>query len=375
MTDDMIISGKRILIGGKIQSGYIKTENGKITEVGREYCKKGRDMGDLLVLPGFVDIHVHGGNGYDVMDKKIEKIAEYKIGEGVLLFSPTLITADIEEMKRVLVSLRNYDGKYAKITGAFMEGPYISEKYKGAHDEKYIRKIDIDELKNIYEEYGDIISRIIFAPEKENALDAVRVTGKMGIGVGIGHSGADHDTAVNAIKNGAMCGIHIYNAMSGFGHRDGGMVGALLNNDDVYCEIICDMVHTSRNAVEIMLRCKNSDKIILITDCMRAGGMKDGEYMLGSVKTTVKDGIARTESGNLAGSTLKMNIAVKNMAQICKSIEKAVEMATINPCRLIGADDERGSIERGKFADIIAVDDYFNVKFVMSEGKIMLEQT
>ncbi|MDR1688897.1 MAG: N-acetylglucosamine-6-phosphate deacetylase [Clostridiales bacterium] len=337
------------------------------------------NLSGLTLLPGFIDIHVHGGGGYDTMDlsaQSLEKISLYKLEEGVTSFCPTTVTAPFEKLKKaasVVGEAAKGENTGAKIIGSFIEGPYINPKFKGAHPEEFIREINLDEIKELIDAGKGFVKSFAIAPELDGAAEAVKYLTQNGINVRMGHSDALAKQANEAAGCGANTAIHTFNAMRAFSHRETSMVSETLLNDGIYAEFICDLIHTNKHAASVLLRCKGEDKIILITDCMMAGGLTDGSYTLGEMKVKVVGKQALTEDGKLAGSVLKLNEAVRNMAfEVGAGKDAAVKMATINPAAALGIDKETGSIEVGKRADIIAVDDNFNVKFVMAGGVIKL---
>jgi N-acetylglucosamine-6-phosphate deacetylase len=331
----------------------------------------------LTLLPGFIDIHVHGGGGYDTMDlsaKSLEKISRYKLQEGVTSFCPTTVTAPFEKLKKavsVVAGAAKGESLGAKIIGSFIEGPYINPKFKGAHPEEFIREINLDEIKELVDAGLGSVKSFAIAPELDGAAQAVKFLTQNGVNVRLGHSDALAYQANAAAEGGANIAIHTFNAMRAFSHRETSMVSAALLNDNIYAELICDLIHINEHAANVLLRCKGEDKIILVTDCMMAGGLTDGDYTLGEMKVKVVGKRALTESGNLAGSVLRLNEAVRNMAfEVGAGKDAAVKMATINPAAALGIDGETGSVDIGKRADLIAVDDNFNVRFVMVNGVI-----
>lgn len=379
----LIKSGELFLENETIKNGSILVENGIIGSINPVLSDtqdiETIDLGALKLMPGFVDIHVHGGNGHDTIDstyQAINELSKFKIKEGVTSFCPTTVTTSIEKTKIAIDKVRlardkGVDG--AQIIGSFLEGPYISPKWKGAHPEKFIRDINMDEIKDIIRHGQGSIKSFAIAPDKADALDAIEYLTENNIAVSIGHSGATLKEANTAVEKGAKIGIHAYNAMSPLTHREPGMVGAIMLNDNIYAEIICDLVHVCPEAVKILLKCKGADKIILITDCMMAGGLEDGKYNLGELPVKVENHIARTMEGALAGSTLSIISAIKNMhLTVGAPLVGTVKMATANPAKAIGAFDRKGSVAVGKDADLTAIDDNYNIKFVMVGGKRLI---
>lgn len=378
---DYILKSDEIYLENEVISGAVRINNGLISEVGN-ICDLDSyniiDLKGLKLLPGFLDIHVHGGNGYDTMDgtyDAIEELSKFKILEGVTSFCPTTVTASDAMTKNAISNvkycmLKGVPG--AKIIGTFLEGPYINKDFKGAHPLQFIKEVNLDEIEKLIHFGEGSIKSFAIAPELPNAIDAIKLLGEKGVCARIGHSAATSDETLAGINAGANIAIHAFNAMTCFNHRSPGMVGAILANDIVYCEIICDLVHVDKVAVEVLVKCKKN-KVILITDCMVAGGLCDGNYMLGELDVVVKDSIARISNGALAGSTLSIINAVKNMNKtVGIDLLEVVKMATINPAKALGINSTIGSIAVSKHADLVAIDHDFNVKFVMVNGKILL---
>ncbi|WIF94134.1 N-acetylglucosamine-6-phosphate deacetylase [Caminicella sporogenes] len=336
------------------------------------------DVNGNYISPGFIDIHIHGAGGSDTMDgtlNSIENISRTLVKTGVTSFLATTMTMSKKVIYGVLDTVRkavNTDFKGAKVLGAHLEGPFISEKYKGAQNAKYIVSPDYDFVKG----YTDIIKIITLAPEMDiefKFIKKIKETGE-NIVLSVGHSNATYEECINSIKEGISHGTHIFNAMSPMHHRMPGVVGAVLNSD-VTCEIIADKIHVHPAIFQLLLKTKDIDKIILITDSMRAGAMKEGIYELGGQKVIVKDGQARLENNTLAGSVLTMNSAVKNfMEHTDINIQNVIKLATINPARVIGIDDKKGSLHEGKDADIVVFDKNFDIYLTVVEGNILYKK-
>jgi len=251
-----------------------------------------------------------------------------------------------------------------------MEGPFINEKYKGAQKADNIIKPDY----NIIKDYLDIIKLITLAPEKdENHSFIKRVKENSKITLSIGHSEASYEEAIKAIENGITHATHTFNAMTPLNHRKPGIVGAIFTSD-ITCELIADTIHVHPAIFNILLNAKHKDKLVLITDSMRAGCMKSGTYDLGGQEVMVKNGAAKLQDGTLAGSVLTLNKAVKNMLNYCDlEIYEAVTMASLIPAKVINMDNKKGSLEVGKDADIIIIDKEIDVYFAIVEGNVVFE--
>jgi N-acetylglucosamine-6-phosphate deacetylase len=377
---------KIILTGSSVSNGVVSDglafaiDGGKITQAGEwdAIGKNGAKVIDLrrfTVLPGLVDIHMHGGNGFDTMDgtyASVNAMSLYKLNEGVTSFCPSTVTASGEKTRAAARSVGEAVAKGtegAKVMGIFLEGPYINPKNKGAHPAEFIRPMDITEMKTLTGEAGKGVISIAIAPELPGAVEAIRALSEAGVNIRLGHSSASLEEAAAAVDAGANIAIHTYNAMSALNHREPGMVGAAMSLDGLYAEIICDLVHVHPAAVKILVKARGADNTVLITDCMSAGGLRDGEYVLGELPVYVKGGVCRLADGTLAGSTAKLIDCVKNACEtVGIPLADAVTMATSAPARALGAFNRIGSLDAGKQADIIAIDEGFNVRYVMVDG-------
>ena len=333
------------------------------------------DLRELTVMPGFIDTHVHGGMGHDVMGadfEALDKISEYQLKGGCTSFCPTTITAPMGKITTAVKNIKTAMDKGvrgAKIVGTFLEGPYVNPKYKGAHPEKYIRKININEIKKIIDKGEGSVVSVVIAPELLGAVPAIEELIKMGVQVRLGHSAATIDEVEAAADAGASATVHTFNQMSPLHHREPGMVGALCTCKNLLGELICDLVHIHPKVCEILAQVKGGDGTILVTDAMAAAGLPDGKYKLGEFAVHVVDGVSRLPDGTLASSTATMAECVRNMHKVVGvSIEEAVQMATATPAKSLGKFDSIGSLDIGKFADIIGLDNDFNVSFVMING-------
>ncbi|MCR3760446.1 N-acetylglucosamine-6-phosphate deacetylase [Clostridium felsineum] len=335
------------------------------------------DAKENYVSPGFIDVHIHGSGGYDTMDAEIKAltgISEVIVKNGVTSFLPTTMTMSKEKIYKALDNVKQcmkLKHKGSRILGAHLEGPFINEKYKGAQKEDYIIKPEY----NFIEKYKDIINVITLAPEKDFNLSFVKeIKAKTDINLSIGHSDATYEEAIDAINAGLDSATHLFNAMSPLHHRKPGIISAVFNSD-IYCELIADTIHINPAIYQILVRIKGLDKLILITDSMRAGCLKDGVSELGGQKVIVQNNSARLEDGTLAGSILTLNRAVRNFKEHTDiKIYEAVNMASLNPAKYLKIDDKTGSIEIGKTADITIFDDAFDIKRTIINGQTAYEK-
>lgn len=352
-----------------------------IENIDRQKNEENLDAIDLTgykIIPGLIDLHIHGANGYDTMDSNYEalnEISKYLAENGVTAFLATTVTADWKKLKDAAINIdktMNKGVEGAVIIGSYIEGPFITEKNRGAHPAKFIRRLDYKEINGMIKDSNESIKVITIAPEKEGALDLIKSLTTKGLKVSIGHTNATFDQTKKAIQNGANIGVHVFNGMRGFHHREPGVVGAVLAIDEIYAELIADMIHVHPEAIKILVKCKGANKVCLISDCMRAGGLADGEYKLGELEVIVKDSIPRLNSGSLAGSTLKLIDGVKNMIEkVGVSPLEAVHMASLIPAKILEIDDELGSIRKNKRANLTVIDDYYNVIMTIIAGNIV----
>ena len=335
------------------------------------------DAKGSYVSPGFIDLHIHGSGGKDVMDENLEaiKVISSTIAKrGVTSFLPTTMTMDKKDIYKALDVIKQAMGmKFcgAKVLGAHLEGPFINPKYKGAQKEEFIQNPSFDFIKG----YEDVIKIITLAPELDKNFKFLKEVKKnTNIVLSIGHSDATYEQAMESINNGVSRATHTFNAMTPLHHRNPGIVGAIMNTD-VYCELIADNIHVHKGAINVLTKIKGKDKIILITDSMRAGCMKNGIWELGGQKVIVKNGSARLENNTLAGSILTLDNAIKNMKEnIEASLCEVISMVTINPAKDINIYDKKGSIEKGKDADIVIFDKDININMTIVEGDIVYKK-
>jgi len=326
------------------------------------------------VSPGLVDMHIHGYLGADVSDgdsEGVKLMAEGIIKNGVTAWCPTTMTVSKEEIENAFDSVRkikNSDEYYgARILGVNSEGPFINAAKKGAQAEEHILRPDADFIKK----HSDVVKLFTVAPEVDGALECIeRVTKETDVLVSMGHTDANFDQANEGIKKGVRHTTHLFNAMTALSHRSPGVVGSALSSDLVSTELIADTFHVNKGLFNLIAKIKD-DKLCLITDCIRAGGMPDGDYTLGG-QPVHKEGIkCLMDDGTIAGSVLKLNEAVYNLySNSDLEIYEAVACASLNPAKALGEDSEIGSLEVGKRADIIIADDKFNISMSILGGEI-----
>ena len=334
---------------------------------------------NAVVLPGFIDEHIHGAGGSDAMDgntKDLAIIAKTVAKEGTTTFLATTMTQSKENILKAMRAVKEYreaaGEQGARIAGVHLEGPFIAAAHKGAQPLEYVAAPDAKTFDEYNAACGNAIKIITLAPETDGALDFIRHIVAQGTVVSVGHTGAKYAEVKAAMEAGATNVTHTYNAQSPLHHREIGVVGSALLLEDLYCELICDTIHVSVPAMQLLVKNKRADKLALITDAMRAKGLADGVSELGGQTVYVKGGEARLADGTLAGSVLRMNRALQNMVEkVGVPFTQAVDYCTINPARTLKMENEAGSIAEGKRADFAVLNDKFDVLYTVRDGKII----
>lgn len=376
---------------GVFVPGEIETENGKISKVIIDGTKS-EDEGDSEVIdgegayaiPGMIDIHFHGCKGYDFCDgtrEAFEEIAKYEASIGVTAISPATMTLPVPELERILAEAAAYRLEksekdceiQADLVGVNMEGPFISAAKKGAQDEKNIIPCDAEVFRRFQNAAKGLVKYIGIAPEEGDAQTFIQEV-KDEVTVSLAHTNADYDTAKAAYDAGASHAVHLYNAMPAYTHRAPGVIGAVADSGHVMAELICDGVHIHPAVVRNTFKMLGAERIIFISDSMRATGMPDGRYTLGGLDVDVKGNRATLVSdGALAGSATTlpdcMRTAVKEMGI---PLETAVACVTANPAKSLGIYNEYGSITPGKKADIVLLGKELELKCIVKDGKVIL---
>ncbi len=367
-----------ILFNNEIIKTNIYIKDGIIEKIGQFQNDDLLELNEnLLVVPGFIDQHIHGANGYDFMDKKgYDEILKDVAKSGVTSVCATTTTHSIEELIKTLTCLKNYmdenNTEASKIIGIHLEGPFISHQYKGAQLEEYIINSDINIMDRLINSSFDNI--LIVTLDGKNT-DFIKFLKEKNITVSIGHSNATYNQCILAVNKGLSCVTHTFNGMSKVHHRDLGVVGAALLNDELFTEIICDGIHVSLEAIRLLVKNKPLNKIILITDSLKQKGLPDGIYEEVDQTIILKNNSCYLEDGTLAGSVLSMNQAIKNIINFTNvSLIDAINFATINPAINLKLDHMIGSIQEGKLADFAIIDNELNVYMTIKEGKIIYQK-
>ena len=370
-----------------IETGYIKIAEDKIVEMGsvHELKEDGR-FGEIIIpkgykiIPGLIDVHIHGVDGADTMDgttEALDTMAKALPKEGTTSFLATTITQDKEAIEKALVNVSRYCSMVGKaeVLGLHLEGPFINRKMAGAQPVNHIINPEIALFKKWQKLSRDSIRIVTLAPELPGALELIKYLIEQGIVASIGHSDATYEDVTSAIRVGATQVTHLFNQMRGLHHREPGVVGAALLHQELRAELIVDGIHVDPEIVKLAYRQKDTKGLILITDSMRAKCLKNGSYDLGGQEVQVSGGKAILKDGTLAGSILKLSNAVKNIMEYADcTLADAVEMASVNPAKQLNLFDCKGSIEIGKDADLVILDDKDDVFMTFCRGKLAFKK-
>lgn len=359
----------------RLVQGDIEIEDGKILRVGKDLPRKEEDLavdcaGSYTVVPGFVDVHIHGCAGADTCDatrEALEAMAAFLLAHGVTSFCPTTMTTSRETIQAALLAAKDMmdhpmEGG-ARVVGVNMEGPFIAKERKGAQKEEDILPPDFPLFQQFYEESGGIVRLVDVAPEQPGGLDFVEKASQL-CTVSIAHTTADYDQAKAAFDKGVTHATHLFNAMSDLHHRKPGVVGAVFDDSRVRGELICDGFHIHPAVLRGAFRLLG-DRALIVSDSMRANGMPEGEaFDLGGQMVTVHQGKALLPDGTIAGSVTNLHQEIKNLVSFGVPFEQAVKAATLVPARAIGLDGEIGSIAPGKRADLVVLDENLDIAAV-----------
>lgn len=364
-----------------LKNATIRIDNGTISNVTEGSVKDADIDGEgLIAIPGFIDGHIHGAAGKDAMDathEALETIASALPEEGTTSFLATTMTQSQEAISDALGSIATYENKpqQAEILGVHLEGPFCEKKKAGAQPLEHIIPPSIELFKHWQSEANGAIKTITLAPELDADFQLIHYLNHEQINVSAGHTNANYNDMKKAAEEGVHQLTHLCNQMNGIHHRDIGAVGAAFLLDHLKAELIADGIHVSPEMIQLIYNNIGSDRLLLITDSMRAKYLQDGTYDLGGQEVTVQGNKATLEDGTLAGSMLKMIDGVKNMMDIAgATIGDIIKMASINPAKQIGVYDRKGSIEVGKDADILLLDEDYTIRYTICKGKIAYER-
>src|ERR1700680_4946245 len=318
-------------------------------------------------VPGFVDVHIHGAGGHDVMagtEEALAGVARTIARHGTTSFVATTVTASpddicrsVEGIARFITTQHETDEPRAEVLGIHYEGPFISAARRGVHPKEWIQLPSAELLDRFLQAAAGNARILTIAPELLGAAPCIDAARNAGVVVAMGHTDATYEQARAGIAHGARHAVHVYNAMRPFSHRDSGVIGAVLTSPEVTAELIADGVHVEEAAMRLLLRAKNADCVILVSDGVSATGMPDGKYILGNLEVTVSGGVCRNSEGKLAGSTLTLDKALRNVIALGKSFEETTRMLTLNPAGLLGVEFKKGALRVGADADILLMDE------------------
>lgn len=351
--------------------GDIEIENGVIKQIGI-LDADGRDMSGLILIPGFVDIHIHGfggGDACDAREESLDKITTALAKHGVTSFCPTTMTLSHERLAEIVSNIAGCKTKGTKIAGINLEGPFISASKKGAQNAEYIRAGSVSEFDELYNVSKEKIKLITIAPEAFDSAEFIKYVSRK-CTVSIGHSNADAKQCKTAVENGVRHTTHLFNAMTPMTHREAGIVGTMLDDERVMCELICDGGHICptvlRNAFDIL----GEDRAVVVSDAMRGAGLGEGEFELGGQKVFVKKNgkYAQLSDGTIAASITNIHSEFKNLINFGIDFKTALKACTINPAKAIKEEDQIGSIQKGKCADLVFLDENLDIKEVYING-------
>lgn len=382
-----IIRAARVLTPTEeIVDGAVVIEDGVISAVGRReeiVAPKGAKDHDArihILIPGFVDVHIHGAGARDVMEatpEALKTVATTVARHGTTSLVATTVTAPTEEICHSLEGIARYiqgpanvpsDTALAQITGIHLEGPFIHPQRRGVHPPESLALPTVAVLSRFLQAAGGYARMMTMAPELPGALEVIDSARAAGVIIGIGHTDATYQQAHEGIEHGANHAVHVFNAMRPFSHRETGVLGAVLTDPQVTAEVIADGIHVDDPAIRLLLAAKGAQRVILVSDGTAATGMPDGIYRLGPFEFTVTGGVCRNAEGRLAGSTLTLDRAVQHMVSLGLPLREAVQMATLNPAKRLGLAGKKGVIAPGADADLVLLTSRLDVAAVMTRG-------
>ncbi|MET7617018.1 N-acetylglucosamine-6-phosphate deacetylase [Streptomyces sp. NPDC005408] len=377
MADRMVLTGARVVLPtGTVENGRVIVEGTKIVGAAPADAAS-HDLSGHWVVPGFVDIHNHGGGGASFTSGSAEDVLKgvrthREHGTTTLVASTVTGEMDFLAHRAGFLSELVEQGDLA---GIHFEGPFISPCRKGAHSEELLRDPDPAEVRKLIDAARGTAKMVTLATELPGGIDSVRLLAEHGVIAAIGHTDATYEQTVEAIDAGATVATHLFNAMPALGHRAPGPIAALLEDERITVELINDGTHLHPAALELAFHRAGAARVAFITDAMDAAGFGDGRYQLGPLAVEVKEGVARlVEGGSIAGSTLTLDTAFRRAVTIDRlPVEDVVQAISANPARLLGAYDTVGSLEPGKDADLVVLDAEFTLKGVMRKGEWVIE--
>jgi N-acetylglucosamine-6-phosphate deacetylase len=374
-----VLQGTLVLADRLARRGQVVVDGGLIREIVTDGPRHRPtvDYGDAFILPCLIDLHVHGIGGADVMDaspESLDLMAQRFAMHGVTGFLATTVTQSLDLTREAIVTVREYGDTprkgRARVLGIHLEGPFINRAFKGMQNEAYILPPDESIARDLVAGAGGHVTRVSLAPELPQAHDVIRFLRGEGIYVSIAHTGATYEEVLEAVQLGATQITHCFNAMTGLHHRRPGVAGAAMLGDDLYAELIADRIHLHPAVMRLLIRLKGRQRVMLVTDSMSAADMPDGQYAFGGHQVTVRGGVARLDDGTLAGSTLTMEVAVRNLIQLCHlPLVDAVYMGSTTPAEAMGLGARKGKLVAGHDADLAILDPALRPRATWVEGR------
>lgn len=352
----------------ELENALLVTEDGRITELSRQAATeipagvKLVDFGDAILAPGFLDIHIHGGGGVDAMRaaaSDLPRLGKFLASHGVTGYFPTTVAAPIDAtcttLERLADAIERAPSDAAVPLGIHLEGPFLSHKRRGVHPPENLATPTVELFERLWQAARGHVRMMTIAPELPGALEVIAEAARRKVCVSIGHSDAEMPIAQQGVRAGARHATHTFNAMRPLDHRDPGILGEVLGDDNLSADIIADGIHLSPPVVQLFLRAKGPERSVLITDAISATGMPDGRYQLGPIEVDVKDGKC-TSGGSLAGSVLTMDRAVRNVTKFSRwSLKDAIRAASLNAARATGTINDQGILAAGTKADFVVL--------------------
>lgn len=379
--DYLLLAGGRVVTpGGVLSPGWIRLAGNLIDAIGTG------EAGDLpvpvvdlrgqWVLPGFVDMHVHGGGGTSFTEGSADdarRAAEFHRGHGTTSIVASLVTAPLAELEARAALLAGLAAE-GVVAGLHLEGPFLSAARCGAQDPRHLLAPDVAVFERLHAAAAGYLKVITIAPELPGATEVIKAAVRAGVTVAVGHTDATAEVTAAAVDAGATHATHLFNGMRPLHHREPGPVGALLDREEVTCEVIADGVHLHDIAIRLTARAAGPARLVLITDAMAAAGMPDGAYQLGSMQVDVTGGVARLTSGTIAGSTATMAAVLGHAVAAGLPLAAIAAAASTNPARVLGIDDRVGALRPGLDADLVVFDAEFRLRAVMRQGRWLSER-
>ena len=384
MTNLLLHAGRAVTPAAEISDAGILIHDGTIEAVGpREALRLPAGAEEIrepeaIAIPGFLDVHIHGAGGRDVMEgtrQAIGTVARTIAEHGTTSFLATTVTASAEDTSRSIEGISHYiehqheeDAVRSEVLGIHFEGPFLSPTRRGVHPQEWLQLPSVELLGRFLKAARGTARLLTIAPELPGAASCIEAAHTAGLVVAMGHTDANYEQTRAAIARGVRHAVHVYNAMRPFTHRDPGVIGAVLTSPEVTAELIADGVHVEDGAMRLLLQAKGAERVILVSDGTAATGMPDGKYKLGPLEVIVSGGVCRNAEGKLAGSTLTLDRALRNIVALGFSLPEAVRMLTQNPALLLGLEFKKGTLRPGADADIVLLDSSLQIRRVWTRG-------